>query len=618
MKTLRAILILSIISLFMFWAFATVEVQTTTPLVDPDGTSEIVGSLRFILSSPDFGDPNSTSTDYYVLIRVQMTGNAKVKTIGHWGPADVTPTSPIYLALENDQNMQNVTQDPTAVRIVRIDPNGAFFDILFTKNLHVCGTNTSVVNPCLDSNHRIRFTLGLPECAAPTDDINSFASATSTYTPPADPASPTDLPDCGGTVGQQDTRICVDFSGTAGDGEFLGGFWSVGLVNYHSDANADLGSSYNTNYQPANPALAQEGGPSTTCSIIPNWPGKGDCGSFGVDNKAPTAKYCDCQPGGQGQSSYDPCDSGPVWGEIDFGTGHIFTVQESCQKGYLYEDNGILEVTLNDNGVTDTYLGNDGKAWLDGGGLASPQALNVTYPDDHTMDITISGTDNNRTSPYCVAIDLGSIYFDCCGVRNSSDDVAVTVNVDYTPPNFVCGGKPAPITNWQVATIIGCNKPTQPTTYYLYLYYPYLPPVKDPNLTWWCGLAVTNYANEPTDGGVLLLYEADGDAFQADVPALPGHGMWVTLLDQLTLTPMGSDTTGGDEPMSGILIMQVTDPPYTLLNGSTIDDGSIAGIDSFVLMGDNTQAYGYTARHFNSTTYYSGISGPIWFKKAHK
>ncbi len=617
MKTLRALLILSIISLFMFWAFATVEVQTTTPLVNPDGNSEIVGSLRFIFSSPDFGDPNDTqNTEYYVLIRVQMTGNAKVKNIGHWTANDITPSSPIYLAIENDQGMQNVTQDYTAVRVVRIDPNGAYFDILFTKNLYACGTATSVVNPCLDSNHRIRFTLGLPECAAPTDAINSFTGATSTYTPPADPAGPTDLPDCNGAVGQQDTRICVDFTGTPGDGEFLGGFWSVGLVNYHSDSNATLGASYNTNYQPANPALAQEG-QANPCSITPNWPGKGDCGSFGVANSAPSAKYCDCMPGGQGQSSYDPCDNGPVYGALNFGTGHLFTVTEGCQSGFLYEDNGIIEVTLNDNGV-DMYFEGCGAAWLDGGGLQSPQSLNVTYPDDHTMDITISGTDPNRTSPYCVSIDLCTIYFNCCDVRDSSDDIPVTVNIDYLPPNYVCGAKPAPITNWQVGTIIGCNKPTEPTTYYLYLYFPYLPPVNDPNLTWWCGVAVTNYAAQPTDGGVFLLYESDGDAFSVDVPALPGHGMWVSLLDQLTLTPLGSDTTGGDEPMSGILIMQVTDPPYTIYYGSTIDDGSLAGIDAFVLMGDNTQAYGYTARHWNSTTYFGPMTAPYWFKKAHK
>ncbi len=618
MKTLRTLLILSIISLFMFWAFATVEVQTTTPLVNPDGSSEIVGSLRFILSSPDFGDPNNTTdTDYYVLIRVQATGNAKFKNIGHWGPNDITPTSPIYIALEEDMNMQNITQDPTAVRIVRIDPNGGYFDILFTKNLYNRGTPSSVVNPGLSSNNRIRFTIGVPECAAPTADINSFTGATSTYTPPADPAGPTDLPDCGGHVGQQDTTICVDFTGTPGNGEFLGGFWSVGLVNYHSDANASLGASYNTNYQPANPALAQEGS-ANPCSLIPNWPGKGDCGSFGAENSAPSGKYCDCQPGGQGQGAYDPCDGGAVWGAIDFGTGHRFTVTEQCQSGFLFEDNGTIEVTLNDNGVTDTYLVNCGQAWLDGGGLTNPQSLSVSYPDDHTMDIDLGDVDENRTSPYCVSIDLCQIAFDCCGVRDYADDVAVTVNVDYLPPNYVCGARPAPITNWQVGTIIGCNKPVEPQSYYLVLYFPYFPPVNDPNLTWWCGLALANYAAQPTDGGVLYLYEQDGDAFTVDVPALPGHGMWVTLLDQLTLTPQGSDTTGGDEPMSGILFMQVTTPPYTVWTGTTYDDGSIAGIDAFILMGDNTQAYGYAARHLNSTAYYGSVTAPIWFKHANK
>ena len=63
--------------------------------------------------------------------------------------------------------------------------------------------------------------------------------------------------------------------------------------------------------------------------------------------------------------------------------------------------------------------------------------------------------------------------------------------------------------------------------------------------------------------------------------------------------------------MSGILYMQVTDPDYTL-NGT---NGSLMGIDSFVLMGDGTQAYGYTARHLTQGGLFDPINGSLWVKK---
>ena len=82
MKHVKLLLVLSIVSLFAVWSMATIEIQTTTPRVNPNGTSEIVGTFRMIFSAPEFGDPASTATDYYVLVRVQMSQGVRLVNIG--------------------------------------------------------------------------------------------------------------------------------------------------------------------------------------------------------------------------------------------------------------------------------------------------------------------------------------------------------------------------------------------------------------------------------------------------------------------------------------------------------------------------------------------------------
>ena len=118
MKHLKLLLVLSIVSLFAVWSMATIEIQTTTPRVNPNGTSEIVGTFRMIFSAPEFGNPNDiANTTYYVLVRVQMSQGVRLVNIGGLDETEITPVNFVALALEKDAGAPVFPLlDPNAVR----------------------------------------------------------------------------------------------------------------------------------------------------------------------------------------------------------------------------------------------------------------------------------------------------------------------------------------------------------------------------------------------------------------------------------------------------------------------------------------------------------------------
>ena len=615
MKHVKLLLVLSIVSLFAVWSMATVEIQTTTPRVNPNGTSEIVGTFRMIFSAPEFGDPNNIgATDYYVLVRVQLSQSVRLVNIGGRTKSQISPTNFVPIAWEKDAGAPVFPMmDPNGVRLIRFESGTAYdyFDLLFTKNMYSAIFALSI-------SDRIRITLGTPDGVTPSDAVNNFGGA-------------------GGVGTQDDTRLCCNFAATTQDFQY-DDFWRVGMVAFHSDATGILGATYSVNFQPADPSLAQKGQPQELCEISAYWPEKGDDCNPQSCNQTP-AVGDDCPtPPVVDQQEPPPCDDS--WdnyiGEAVFGSCHWFAITEWCPTSghWVFQPGGVIDITLNGtNPDLNVEFCDEVNVLIFGDGLAAPYVVSSTYITVGPTSISIELPDDVwynavHTQPYCILVDLGTICYETCPLLDVQADttIPVTIDIDYTPPNFVCGTKPAPIQDFKVADIYGCMPvEPQPESYYLILYFPYFAPVNDPEINWFCGVACTNYADEATNEGIFFFWEEDGDEYYVEMPPLGGHEMFVSQLDQLDFqrSPGNTDTTPADEAMSGFLAMRVTTPDYWRnYQSNNLLSGALAGIDAFVLMGDGNQAYGYTARHidsFNEFLYdpFSGRS-PIWSKKAHK
>lgn len=262
--------------------------------------------------------------------------------------------------------------------------------------------------------------------------------------------------------------------------------------------------------------------------------------------------------------------------------------------------------------------------------MTTPYVIDSAYITVGADTITIELPDDiwynpDRTSAYCILVDLDQICYDPCPMLEVSADANVDVLVDigWTSAGAnECGGIDLTTGPIMVAEVWGCEEPEpEPEDYWLVLYFPFLAPVNNTEVNWWCGVAVSNYANQATNGGWFYMWEEDGDAYAVEVPALGGHEMWLRNLTDMTFErmPGNTDATAADEAMSGILMMQVTTPDYYRnYETSGLFDGAIAGIDAFVLMGDGDQAYGYTARHISAfgEFLFDPFSGraPIWNK----
>jgi hypothetical protein len=245
MKRHSFLLVLALVGLTAAWTMATIEIQTTTPRVNPDGTCEIAGTFRMIFTAPEFGDPNNPGEPaYYVLVRVQFSQGVQLMNIGGRTQAQVTPAVFIPLALEKDAGSPAFPMgDPNAVRIIRFQSGteADFFDLLFTRNMYSPDWSLSV-------SDRVRVTLGTPAGVTPSDPVNNLGGAAGVGT-------------------QADTRLCCNFAATTQDFAY-DDFWRVGMVAFHSDVNGAEGVTYNVNFQPPDPSLAQRGDSDGVCRLI--------------------------------------------------------------------------------------------------------------------------------------------------------------------------------------------------------------------------------------------------------------------------------------------------------------------------------------------------------------
>lgn len=670
MKQLKLFLVLSIISLSAMWSLAVINANGTQPLVNPNGSSEIVGVFTLTFTQPEFQNSSPAGlqrTEFFVIVRVQFADKVKLINIGGTELEDIgcDVVDSIRLAVEGDQAQGlQVTLDPDAVRIVKAYKGSStipgYFDILFTKNMvHPAFATISQANP-------FKVTVGTPDGETPSLAVSNLPRGT-----------------------QEDTRLCCDFSTSTEDFRNED-FWRVGMITRNAATfydelndvyytNCQLLTPYNASYNPTNPSLAQKG-TGTTCDLVPSWP----CGKN--DQCLPIRNVCHeaakwhpvCPEVTEDQFGEitDPCDDENEdvirYGVFSEGVvngvkGNIFTVTEHCADGsFPYAAGGHLIITLNELKVGNCDLKLEfteyythpvsglstpaqAKAWIGGADLPSSATAmeilpNVIAVDDmvtvtpETVEIEIPETltgwefDPDRTKPYCISVLLPAVAYDACCLVDVLETTCldVTVDIDYIPPDFVCGTKPATYEDWKVACIYGCKAvviPEEQEPYPLILYFPYLPPVEsdNPDVKWWCGVAVTNYADHDTEGGTLYLWDEDGNPFSVLVPPLAAHQMWVRNMADWEIAPLGT-VTDLNKAMSGILYMTVMAyptsgkgdypiKPYKPLPGTFLlenkaEYGAYAGIDAFVLMGDYEQAYGYTARVLNTIF----ENGPVWNK----
>jgi len=640
MKHLKLFGTLSIFFLLAVWSLATIEVQTTVPLVDPDGTKQKVGSFRLIFSAPEF--QAATAGTSYFLVRIQFSKYVELVSLGQYSVGDLDPGGP-FIPVAWEQDLGALDPDTFTefdwIRLVRNE--AGFVDLLFyAPDMEDWG---------LSESNRLRCTIGTPTCTTPSDPQNNFIGEASVFRTECDPDG----------YYQEDTVLCMDFTGgesqTPPVDEFqFDDFWRVGITVYKSNEAAVVGTRYSVNFQPSDPSLAQKGQADQECDLEPYWPCKGDPCVFEDWTvgcmEPPEVHVCPTPPPPDQGEVITPCAGATLWineiYDIEFGQGHMFSIAEDCPTDhYAFQPGGTLTVTLGSPynefgytcsglnpifplGITPSFYLFDPDA---PGGMWGPflgtrisnSVIEFVLPDAATWT-----TFDPEYGAYCLLVDLDAIRINtCCLLNFQTDDVfELRVNFNYERPNEYCG-EPIGAGPFTVAYIYGCVEPDpEPVEYDLYLWFPFLAPVNNPAVNWWCGVALTNYAAQATEDGIFWMWEEDGDEYSIILPPLGAHEMWLRNLSDpdfqaAVLSPGYSDTLWGDEAMSGLVVYTVVDVDYAPnYAGGFVDDGAIAGIDAFVLMGDYEQAYGYTARHVDGAQIWNDAPGraPGWAKKGTK
>jgi len=182
MKHFKVLLTVALVALVGAWTFATIEVQTTTPKVNPTGENELVGQMRLVFSAKEFVGAVAPSTEFNVVVRVQLTLDKRLVSVG--GQDDYTDFVYIPLVWETDQGAFDLATytEAESVRIIGFYPGdstgaGSYLDILFMDDMG---------NWVFNGIDKIRVTLGGPSAwtatAAPCS--TSARCTRSTSSPP--------------------------------------------------------------------------------------------------------------------------------------------------------------------------------------------------------------------------------------------------------------------------------------------------------------------------------------------------------------------------------------------------------------------------------------------------
>ncbi len=578
-------------------AFATVDVQTTTPNVYYQGACERVGTMKFVVANDQ--DYQSATSQNFILVKIQLTDGATLcKNIFEDANGD-----PAWGILEVD-GTHWVSGDVKAF-------GAAGDNVIYVK---ICAAPAGTPN----ANDQAWFELG---------NTQAVGNSGVVFDPHA---------------------ICVNFQGSTFS---LNSFFLVSITDYTVAADClddtldprnMVGNVLGTSYQPANPAIAY-GQPESVHNFIIGTTCTVKNGTADADLSAITASddvvLCQCSV--HTDATQDTPASDECYDLYRVGT--LILKDNTCQA-YLKEDSigmlptgSIIEFSVVDasGNPLDVYfaqaptLTTDATSGLTVSGPTYVGLVDAAGNGDYSndSDSTLYNGLDGCPSHYDACVDTydmystvqytvtaastagqGIIYLDnfMLGRLTSAGATEAYLKVSWYP--VPCGTGNSKVI-MKSLKFIDCPDETeyQPTYYQDALYFPYFPNTG----FWWSGLAITNvnyYYNTvlPTVncyyGGqgigflgvdqdinvTLYLIEEDGDVYVYDAGTLPKSGILTVLLSDPAFSPVlmsgYTDDAFGDERFWVVAV-----------GTATVGDTPIV-LDGFGMLGDGTQAQGFLPR----------------------
>ena len=604
MKKLLTIIFMAALTMS---AFATVNVETTSPSVNHDGACERVGTIRFIPTNPQ--DYQSASTTNPVMVKIQLTDGA---TLCHDldGVDDAYNT---WIQVEVDGNFW--VQGDVWARGFR---GHNYVEVLIQAAPYAVNTPTGTDQAWAIIGNTEAIGTGIP---------NTTFKA---------------------------NYLCFNFSAHPGGVDQFpsNAFNKVSIVDYASSINFTLpstltyqpvagdavtyGSQLGTSYSPADPAVAygainSEG--DLNVSFDKNCDGykaaKGYlCGAIDITDQDTT------DPQNPIVNDYD-CKC--VYRYVSFNSS-LGCFQITLPQGAAAAAGSIVEVTVVDSsgnplsnadhgvyfyygqgagvtapsvsGISNTIQAPAVYGQVDYTDASSTQYYGTCNPDnDGYEDVGDTYADQDMYS--AIRFQLGAAMDDSTVLklsnitlaRSSCDDPIDAYLKVAIYPNPCGTGRAVVLTDAPIH-FLACPGDAPEVLAFDMLYWPYFPAL---NSNWWAGLAVTNvsFVTEGTyysqtagwapatmkiqDQDVAMVYyliEADGDIYAYQPSSLlPKGGIQTILLNDITpVLVSGTDSTFGDERF------------WVVGMGQGTVNNKAFRLDGFGMLGDGTQAQGFLPR----------------------
>ncbi|PIE90049.1 MAG: hypothetical protein CR997_07950 [Acidobacteria bacterium] len=655
MKKIFGILALSAVA---FTTFANVDLRTNIQDLYYRGSCEEAGSITMSVNGNDFADATTQDPTY---IRVRLTHDAVLcgNLVGNWATYDGQGTQvagfygePIYLAVRLEDagatGNNTIAAHPETVSIVRwiAGEQYIWLRVQSASDTWIFSTSQqAVVAPSL-SNGRVAWTFGVT--AAKSVQANASVSSNlpantrdSSYTVPAG---------CDPNYPAISTLICVNleesvldyypnpestlkfdtisYKDTAWNGDF-------GVFTAMPGVTIDKGNQIPTNYS---------GDDSIARGV------QGDCTGSIYKPSRKFARLC-LDAGGQGVD-----DNGLVLME------NRLNIRVNCSEGwhnnsyiYFYNANegpwGFpLQVdTANDETINQLlafYLPNGAPVYrprsipsasyyvntgvtTDQWFLGTPKNMGGYYFTDDLVLWYQGPGSMSQANTIIVNMEVGQYYADepgpvqvglavwaadkdsrwengfpafgtCSGavVDTLADQANYWFANDYCPPSYSLALNDV----WDFGAFLPCEYTVRTS-----IFFPYLPKLQGTDF--WTGIALVNHGGKdfPADGGLVgSAYEADGNHWEVEFPALPRQTMqtWLVTEDE---AGVGFYGVQGD-PTEGLFLQPQTsgndlvfgEVRWNLfVTGSYLTTGSRDGdLDGYCLIGRDTSINGsYLARN---------------------
>ena len=584
-------------------AFATVDVQTTTPNVYYQGACERVGTMRFIVSNDQ--DYQLINTQQFVLIKIQLTDGASL-------------CKNLFSDANGDPVWGTVEVDGTHWSTDQVKAFGAAGDDVIYVKICAAPDTTTAIN----ANSQAWFVLGNTQAVT-----NNHGA---------------------GYTGYTENAICVNFQGSSFQQNdfFRVAFDDFTVADDCSDDTIDprnmAGSRLGTSYNLINPIAY--GVPRNDANFIIGATCAAKSGNTDADlsqiANSTDVTLCQCyvyHPGDQNTpESYECHDL--------YRVGTLVLNDGSCQA-YLKEDttgmlpaDSVIEFSVVDasGNPIDVYfataptLTTDATSGLTITGPTYVDLVDAAGTGAYSDDMYASGRDGLAGCPehYDACVDnydlyekvqysvttastagAGTIYLDNFDLARLTSDGPIEAYLKVSWYPLPCGTGNSKVI-MKSLKFVDCPDESeyQPTYYQNALYFPYFPKTTG----WWSGLAITNvnyyyqnvlptvmsywfdstgfgYIGVDQDVNVTLyLIEEDGDVYVYDAGTLPKSGILTVLLSDPAFSPVlmsgYTDDAFGDERFWVVAV-----------GTATVGDTPIV-LDGFGMLGDGTQAQGFLPR----------------------